>query len=261
VHEHHRRFVEQAAERFAADPAVEALIVGGSVAHGLARPDSDLDVMLVVPDDELARRTAEHRVTFFDADAGGYDGGHLDGKAISRAFLAEVADHGSEPARWAFADAIVVFAREPGLEELVRAAGSYPEAGRGEKLRDFYGHALLMSWFQGEAAKRDDRYLAAYASTRCALYAGRAILAHNRLLYPFHKWFTAMLERAPERPPDLLERMTLLLDEPSVAHADALTASVGEVVGIDVTLAEAASRFTERTEWNWRHGPPPLDES
>jgi len=261
VHEHHRRFVEQAGRRFAADPGVRALIVGGSVAHGLARPDSDLDVMLVVSGEELARRTAEHRVTFFDADAGGYDGGHLDGKAISRAFLAEVADHGSEPARWAFADASVVFAREPGLEELVQEAGSYPDAERDGKLRDFYGHALLMSWFQGEAARREDRYLAAYASSRCVLYAGRAILAHNRMLYPFHKWFTAMLERAPERPADLLERMRLLLDEPSVRNADALTASVGEVLGIELSLAEAASRFTERTEWSWRYGPPPLDES
>jgi len=34
-----------------------------------------------------------------------------------------------------------------------------------------------------EAAKRDDRYLAAYASSRLALYAGRAILAHNRMLH------------------------------------------------------------------------------
>jgi hypothetical protein len=26
-------------------------------------------------------------------------------------------------------------------------------------------------------------------------------------------------------------------------------------------IDEAASRFTEQTEWSWRHGRPPLDES
>ena len=258
---HHRRFIDEVAERFAADRAVEALLVGGSVAHGLARPDSDLDVMLVVDDEELARRTAAHQVTFTDLDAGGYEGGYLDGKYISREFLAEVVERGSEPTRWAFADAIVVFSHAPDIEELVRSAGAYPEVEHGEKLRNFLGHARLMTWFHSEAAKRDDRYLAAYASSRLALYAGRAILAHNRMLYPFHKWFTTMLERAPLRPPDLLEQIRALLDEPTAARAEALAAAVSDVVGIHLTVEEAASRFTEQTEWSWRHGRPPLDES
>ena len=258
---HRRRFIAEAAERFAADPAVEALLVGGSVAHGLARPDSDLDVMLVVSGEELARRTAAHQVTFTDLDAGGYEGGYLDGKYISREFLAEVVERGSEPARWAFADAIVGFSRAPDVEELVRSAGTYPEAGRDEKLRNFIGHAVLMTWFHSEAAKRDDRYLAAHASSRLALYAGRAILAHNRMLYPSHKWFTTMLERAPLRPTDLLEQIRALLDEPTAARAKVLTAAVSDVVGIRLTVEEAASRFTEQTEWSWRHGQPPLDES
>ena len=258
---HHRRFIDDVAERFAADPAVEALLIGGSVAHGLARPDSDLDVMLVVAGEELARRTAKHQVTFTELDAGGYEGGYLDGKYISREFLAEVAERGSEPARWAFADAIVVFSRAPDLEELIRSVSAYPEATRDEKLRNFIGHAMLMTWFHREAAKRDDRYLAAYASSRLALYAGRAILAHNRMLYPFHKWFTSVLERAPLRPPDLLEQIRVLLDEPTAVRAEALTAAVSGVVGIQLTIEEAASRFTEQTEWSWRHGRPPLDET
>jgi predicted nucleotidyltransferase len=257
----HRRFIEAVTERFTADPAVEALLVGGSVAHGLARPDSDLDVMLVVADEELRRRTTTHEVTFSDLDAGDYEGGYLDGKYISRDFLADVIERGSEPARWAFADAIVCFARAPDVEELVRSAGTYPEVGRDEKLRNFLGHARLMTWFHQEAAKRDDRYLAAYASSRLALYAGRAILAHNRMLYPFHKWFTTMLERAPLRPPDLLDQIRGPLDDPTAARADALNAAVSEVVGIELTIEEAASRFTEQTEWSWRDGRPPLDES
>ena len=257
----HRRFIAQVTERFEADPTVEALLIGGSVAHGLARPDSDLDVMLVVSADELARRTAAHQVTFTDLEAGDYEGGYLDGKFISRDFLAEVIERGSEPARWAFADAIVAFSRAPDIEELVRSAGTYPEAQREQKLRDFLGHAMLMTWFHREAAKRDDRYLAAYASSRLALYGGRAILAHNRMLYPFHKWFLTMLERAPLRPPDLLEQIRALLDDPNPARAEVLAAAVSDAVGIELTIAEAASRFTEQTEWSWRHGPPPLDES
>lgn len=258
---HHRRFIARVTERFEADPAIEALLIAGSVAHGLARPDSDLDVLLVVGEDEMERRLAAHETTLFDAGAADYDGGYLDGKYISRSFVTEVAERGSEPARWAFADAIVAFSRTPGLEELVRAAGAYPEAEREQKLRDFLGHATLMAWFQGEAEKRDDAYLAAYASSRLALFAGRAVLAHNRMLYPFHKWFMTILERAPERPADLPAQLSALLAEPTKTRADAIVESVHAAVGVEVPIGEAVSRFTERTEWNWRHGPPPLDES
>lgn len=258
---HHARLVAETTERFRQDPAVQGLLVGGSVAHGLARPDSDLDVMVVVADDELARRTGEHRVVFFEQDVGGAEGGDLDGKLISRELIGAVAERGSEPARWAFADAIVAFARDPELAWFVEAAGRYPEPERDEKLRDFVGHAQLMRWFQAQAERRSDRYLAAYAASRLVLYAGRAILAHNRMLYPFHKWFLTILERAPSRPPDLLELIGAVLDEPTVVNADRLLEPVVATVGVEVTPAEAASRFTERTEWSWRFGRPPLDDS
>ena len=115
-----------------------------------------------------------------------------------------------------------------------------------------------MAWFHREAAKRDDPYLTAYASSHVALYTGRAILAYNRMLYPSHKWFMTMLERAPLRPPDLLDQIRAVLDDPTAAKAEALTAGVADVVGIELTMQEAASRFTEQTEWSWRYGPPPL---
>ena len=61
--------------------------------------------------------------------------------------------------------------------------------------------------------------------------------------------------------PDLLDQIRGLLDDPTAARADALNAAVSEVVGIELTIEEAASRFTEQTEWSWRDGRPPLDES
>ena len=209
----------------------------------------------------MERRTAVDDLVLLDREAADYEGGYLDGKYVSRGFIADVARRGSEPARWAFEDAIVVFAREPGLDELVRAAAAYPERERDKKLRSFVAHLKLMTWFHSEAEKRADAYLLAFASTRLVLYAGRAILAHNRMLYPYHKWFTTILARAPERPVDLLERIRLQLAEPTRAHAEALAASIVECVGVDVPLAEAASRFTRETEWSWRLTGAPLDES
>ena len=55
----------------------DALIIGGSVAKGFARPD--------------------------------YDGGYVDGKIINQAYLEELADKGNEPSRAAFHGAFVAY--------------------------------------------------------------------------------------------------------------------------------------------------------
>jgi predicted nucleotidyltransferase len=247
----HARLIERARVRLMADTEVVALVVGGSVAHGCARSDSDVDVMAVLHDDAFASKT---ELMLYDADLADYDGGYLDTKLVTKGFVAEVAERGSEPARWAFKDAMVAFSHDPELPALVASAAAYPNEGHDERLRTFISYLLIHVWFMGEADKRADRYLATYASSRVTLFAGRAILAHNRMLYPFHKWFLRELEQAPEKPAGLLELMDRALVEPTRSNAEALTDAVVGFCGVDVTIHEGANRFLELTEWAWRNG-------
>ena len=55
-----------------------ALIFGGSVAKGNERPDSDLDGMVVVSDEEYARRLAERRTAGTVHGFCTYEGGYFD---------------------------------------------------------------------------------------------------------------------------------------------------------------------------------------
>ncbi|MGD0165805.1 MAG: hypothetical protein ABSC51_00745 [Gaiellaceae bacterium] len=147
------------------------------------------------------------------------------------------------------------------MEARIAAAATYPEQEREEKLRDFVGHVMLMEWFMGEAEKRRDRYLSAFAASRLALYAGRTVLAQNRLLYPYHKWFLHQLERAPSKPDCLLAQIDAVLATPSVEAAAALASNVMSFAAFDLTMQEAVVRFMRRSEWNWRDGRPPLEDA
>ncbi len=235
-----------------------AVVVGGSVAHGLARPESDVDFFLVLDDAAVEQRSP---LTFADASVADYDGGYADVKILANCFLAEVAERGSEPARWAFQDAFAVWSRDDGIEAAICAAAAYPEREREQKLRDFVAHAAIAAWYLGEAERRNDAYLTQYASSRLVLYAGRAILAYNRILFPFHKWFLHELERAPERPDRLLELVHELLRAPTTTAASELVTAVRDFTDIHPTMAENAASFMRRTEWSWRAGGAPFDES
>jgi hypothetical protein len=255
---HHARLIDRAVERFASDPGVLAVVVGGSVAHELARPESDVDFFLVLEDAEIERRTA---ITFADASIADYDGGYADVKLVSNGFLAEVAERGSEPARWAFEDAFVAWSGVDGVEAALAAAAAYPEASREQKLWDFVAHAAIAAWYLGEAERRDDPYLPVYATSHLVLYAGRAILAHNRMLFPFHKWFLHELGRAPEKPDGLLDLVHELLRAPTAAGASQLVSDVQDFTGVHPPPGENAASFMRRTEWSWRAGGAPFDES
>jgi predicted nucleotidyltransferase len=258
MRENHRRAIERLSAELGGDPRFLAVILGGSVARGTELPDSDIDLILIAGQEEYARRLAGSDFGYLNEEVCDYPGGYAEAKVMSLSFIEEIADRGSEPARAAFVGARILSSRVPELEDLLKRVTTYPEAERIAKIRSFYAHFLIHYWYLSEAERRNEQYLLLRSAADFALFAGRLILAHNRILFPYHKWFMHELRSAPEKPDDLIDAMERLVREPCLENANPVLASVANFRDWEKPLRNPAAQFMEDSEWNWREGLAPV---
>ena len=260
MHPHHERAIAAVTESLRADPSIRALLLGGSIAHGFERPESDVDLMLVVDEDDWEQRMREGRAVFMTADGCDWPGGFAEGKYVSERFLAEVARRGSDPARFAFADARVLFSRMDGLEPLLAAIARYPVELKAERIRRFGAQFEAWHWYAHEGLKLGDRHLLALGVARTVLFGGRMVLAHNERLFPYHKWFLRVLERAKDRPADLMERIATLHADPSQATLLGFWATIRNFRTWEDADQPWPVQFLRDSELNWMDGRTPVDD-
>ncbi len=247
-------------EAYQDDVRFVALIIGGSVAKGYARRDSDVDFMIVAADEEYARRDKEDDLFINRRDLCDYEGGLVDGKVIDLAYLREVAAYGNEPSRAAFQGAFTAFCHQQEIEDLLPTIPVYPEKDHNQRVKAFYSMAFMQHWLMGEATRHDNPYTILRAASQLSLYAGRLILAHNRVLYPFHKWLMRALEAAPDKPKGFMPLLAALNRTPSAQTAGQLFESIREFRDWGVEDIEAFTWFMREVEWAWRDGKAPLED-
>ena len=199
------------ADAYRDDPRFRAVIIGGSVARGYARADSDVDFLIVATDEEFERRLAARDLFINRTDLCDYEGGFVDGKIINFAYLEDLANKGNEPSRAAFLGAFTAYSHIPDLDALLQRIPVYPEAGHDERIRAFYSMAFIQHWLMHEAERHGNCYTITRAASQLALFAGRLILAHNRTLFPYHKWLPRVLESVPDKPDDMMTLFNALL--------------------------------------------------
>lgn len=257
---HHQRAIVRLTEAYQGDPRFEALIIGGSVVKGYAREDSDVDFLLVATDEEYAARLAKRDLLIYRTDLSDYEHGYVDGKVINKAFLQDVGERGNEPSRAAFLGAILAFSRHPDIQQLLEPIAVYPEADRDRRIKTFYCLAFMGNWLMNEASRYDNRYGITRAASQLSLFSSRLILAHNRILFPFHKWMLKAVDEAAEKPEGFLDRIQELLDEPSPETAGRLFQCVQSFRDWGVTDMEAYTWFMTEVEWSWMNGTTPMED-
>jgi predicted nucleotidyltransferase len=260
MHPHHTKSIQRVTEYFQRDPEVLALLLGGSIVHGFETPTSDVDIMIFVSDEDYQKRFVENRIHFFNMELTTYAGGYVDGKYSTHSFVQQVIERGSEPARFAFAGSQVLFNKMDGFAEDVRKAAEYPQAGKAERIKRFYAQFEAWHWYCGEALQKDNQYLLGTSISKFILFSGRLILAHNELLYPYHKWFLRVLEEAQDKPADLLESIHTLNKNPIVENIESLYEKVKDFRPWIEGDFSWPTQFMLDSELNWQDGKTPIDD-
>ncbi|HEY3330121.1 MAG TPA: nucleotidyltransferase domain-containing protein [Capsulimonadaceae bacterium] len=257
---HHAESLAAFVARSAADETVRAVILGGSLVKGTARPDSDVDLIVCVTDERYDALAAAAALVAIERDGITYDGGYYDIKYVSRAILELSAERASEPTRNAYVNARVVHARDPELAAIVARIGVYPVHEQAQRIATFHAGLLLnRGYFWREAGKRGDRYLRARAAADAVMYGLRMVLAHNRVLFPCHKWLTKAVGDCAEAPNDILKLADRLLmnlgNDDMTAFSDAVLSWRDWQIEGDVL-----SRYVRDHEQWWQFGGPFVSE-
>ncbi len=260
IRPHHQRAIQNLVSTYEKDDRFLAIIIGGSVAKGCARADSDIDFMIVATDEAYQYGKQQRDLFINRRDLCDYPGGFVDGKIIDLEYLQTVAQSGNEPSRAAFDGAFLVHNRIHELDRLLRQIAVFPEAGREERMRSFYSMAFIQNWLMGEADRHDNWYTKTRAASQLSLFAGRLILAENRILFPYHKWFLHYLERCEEKPEGFLEQMQSLLKAPTLANANTLFNSLRAFKDWGVSDHQAYMWFLEEVELSWMDGRTPMED-
>jgi predicted nucleotidyltransferase len=260
MYSHHLQTIQNVTEYFQHDPGVLALLLGGSIAHGFETPTSDVDVLILVSDAEYKKRLEENRVHFFNRDLCTYEGGYVDGKYLGLGFIEQVRKGGSEPARFAFAGSRVLFSRVEGLAEEICRIAEYPAAEKAERIKRFYAQFEAWHWYCQESIRLKNDYLLGTSVSKFVLFSGRLILAHNELLYPYHKWFLRVLEEAKEKPGGLLDSIHELNSSPTLENIETLYEKVKAFRPWIEGEFSWPTQFMFDSELNWLEGKTPVDD-
>ncbi len=257
---HHSKSIQNVKEYFEGNPEVLALLLSGSLAHGFESPASDVDIMIFISEESHQKRFQTGQLTFFTRELCTYTEGYVDGKYLSLSFLKQVAEKGSEPARFAFEGSQILFSRIEGFEQQVRRIAAYPTAEKAERIRRFHAQLEAWHWYCGEALKQGNRYLLGTAVSKLILFGGRLVLAHNEMLYPYHKWFLKVLERAGDKPVEFMSCLQALSAEPTQENVEAFYETVKTFQPWSENPYGWGAQFMLDSELNWLDGQTPVDD-
>jgi predicted nucleotidyltransferase len=255
---HHIQAIETVTAKLKKDERILGIIVGGSIAHGFSSESSDVDLMLVLSDSDYQLALEKKDLHYFETESAAYEDGYVEGKYISSSFIEAVIEKGTEPARFAFNDAFITYSTLDNLEQLVSLASAYPVKEKEDKMQKFHAQFEGWKWMFHEGQKRKESYVINFSIVNLVLFGGRLLLAHNEVLYPYHKWFMRVLGDSAEKPTGIIEFMNRALSEQSEVAVEELYQAIKNFRQWPEYDKGWLERFILDSEINWMYGTVPI---
>lgn len=250
---HHDRAIARYLARESARPDTLAVVLTGSVARGTERPDSDVDLYLVVTEARWSDAYAAERLMYTEDEGIDYEGGYFDVKLATLSYLDDAADRGDDPVRDSFSASRIVFSRVDYLD--ARIARIRPADDEWDaRVASFIAQARLHGrYFLQQAHASGDQLLLHHASVHLATSAARALLAANHVVFPGPKYLSKLVAGLESKPDGVDALLTAVLTDPAPATADALLASLESLAGDLLPRDKTLSQFVLDNELAWRY--------
>lgn len=261
MYEHHRASINNLINYFKDDIGVMAIILGGSIAKGCARVDSDVDAMVVVSQEKYNKLAKNNQLAECITGHCTYEDGYFDIKYFTLEYLMSVMENGSEPSRNAFKSSRLLYSTSSKIEECVNKIPVFQKQEKQEKLLSFYSaFNLNYTYFWG--ASSNDIYLRTRAATDIVLFGFRLLLQESEVLFPCHKGLIKFVTDLKNKPEDIINKANKLLTTLSDESKDDFVNSILNFIGYKPPedFSEVLTRFVEDNELWWYKERPVIAE-
>ena len=259
MYRHHEESIEKLKEYFIGTEGLIAIVLDGSIVKGNARPDSDVDAVIVVTEEKYRALEKENRLAEVIGGHCTYEGGYFDIKYKTKRILERAALYASEPTRNAFAKAQVIYTTDDEIQSLVVRIASYPEAERADKVRCFNANLQLNRGYFLKCVSEENAYMRAHLAQEIVYSVYRLILAENRALFPCNRRLEETVLTCARRPENILELGAKFLKSVSGEDCEKFVTAFWAQSELPLTddVSENCSQYVKFYEdWWLRENPP-----
>ena len=261
VYEHHKQSIKKLINYFKEDNEVIAIILGGSIAKGLERVDSDIDAIIVTTQNKYDELSAMNKLSECIWGYCNYDGGYFDIKYCTKSYLFSVESKGSEPSRNAFLCSKCIYSKDDEISLIVSEIPVFQKSEKQEKMLSFYS-AFNLNYGYFWNVSENNIYLRVKTAADIILFGFRLLLQENEVLFPCHKSLRQTVSELKNKPKDIIEKSDLFLSKLDDSSKDDFVSSILNFIDFippkDYNVA--LTRFIDDNELWWYKNRPIIAE-
>lgn len=260
MYKHHEESIEKMKKYFEEMGAV-ALILGGSVTKGKARPDSDLDGMVILTDEDYVEREKRGATTEVVEGHCTYEGGYFDVKYMTKRYLAELACKGSEPARNGFTGARLLFTHDPDIERMIADIPIFQTKEKDEKMLSFYSDFWLNYYYFLKSCSIDG-YMRMRTIAEIIYDLYRMVLQEQEILFDCNRLLESQVEAISADTARLVSYARVLEETQSEEDADRFVEFFLEMTAYEppTDMSVIFTTYSKDFQEWWREYRPNMNE-